>query len=83
MLMAVVVLPSSGCALVMPIERGPSCSVWLTSAVRRARNASLNSCGTGPDKSGLRSPLTTGTRPRKRSLSRRETSSGVFTVSSR
>ena len=52
MLHAVVVLPSSGCALVSAMTRVPSLPLLNTSDVRRARKASPNSCGTSCDSSG-------------------------------
>ena len=52
MLQAVVVLPSSGCALVRPMTRVPSLPLLKTSDVRSARNASPNSCGTSCESSG-------------------------------
>ena len=82
MFAAVVVLPSSGCALVTTMIFVPSPGYCDMSDVRSDRNASPKSCGTCDDaSSGCLSPRTDGTRPRNGSFSRRVTSSGVLIVS--
>ena len=80
---AVVVLPSSGWLLVTAITRACPAPAVNTSDVRSERNASPKSCGTVSDSSGTRLPRIAGTSPSSGSPRRLDTSSGVFTVSSR
>ena len=82
MLHAVVVLPSSGCALVTRMIRASDPPPVNTSDVRSDRKASPKSWGTAPESTGRRSPRTAGTRPSSGSARRRVMSSGVRTVSS-
>ena len=77
------VLPSRGCVLVTPMMRDDEPPAVKTSDVRSDRNASPNSSDTSDDSIGGCAPGPTGTRPSKGTLSRRPTSSGVLTVSSR
>ena len=82
MFAAIVVLPSSGCALVTTTIFVPSPGYFDISEVRSARNDSPKSCGTCDEAStGCASPRTDGTRPRNGRRRRRVMSSGVLTVS--
>src|SRR5437867_4966377 len=70
---AVVVLPSSGWALVTAINFVPSEVYFESSDVRSDRNDSPKSCGMWLDaSSGWRSPRTDGTSPRNGIFSRSE-----------